>query len=290
MTSTNTLKSVFFLALLTALLVVVGRMLGGTSGMIMAFGLALVMNFGSYWFSDKIALSMSGAREVSPDEAPDLHRMVDEVAYLSKMPKPRVYIMQNPSPNAFATGRDPNHAAIAVTTGIMGLLDRRELAGVLAHELAHVRNRDTLIATIAATIAGAISMLAQMAQWAMIFGGFGRSNDDEQGAGSVIGGLVMIILAPIIAMIIQLAVSRSREYEADATGARLVHDPLALASALEKLESGTALRPMADANPATAHLFIVNPFSGSNLARLLSTHPPIEDRVRRLRQMAGALS
>jgi heat shock protein HtpX len=290
MTSTNTLKSVFFLALLTALLVFVGRMLGGTSGMIMAFGLALVMNVGSYWFSDKIALRMSGAHEVPPEQAPDLHRIVDEIAYLSKMPKPRVYIMDNPSPNAFATGRDPKHAAIAVTTGIQHLLNERELRGVLAHELAHVRNRDTLIATIAATIAGAISMLAQMAQWALIFGGFGRNNDDEQGAGSVVGGLVMIFVAPIIALIIQMAVSRSREYEADATGARLAHDPLALASALEKLETGTAMRPMVDANPATSHLFIVNPFSATNLAKLFSTHPPIEDRVRRLRQMAGAIS
>lgn len=290
MTSTNTLKSVFFLALLTALLVLVGRLLGGTSGMVLAFGLALVMNFGSYWFSDRIALSMAGAREVSPEEAPELHRMVEEIAYLSRMPKPRVYHIPSPSPNAFATGRDPNHAAIAVTDGIMQLLDRRELSGVLAHELAHVRNRDTLIAAIAATIAGAISMLANMAQWAMIFGGFGRSDDDEQGAGGLVGGLLMIIVAPIIAMIIQLAVSRSREYEADATGARLMHDPLALASALEKLERGTAIRPMVGANPAASHMFIVNPFSATNMAKLLSTHPPIEDRIRRLRKMAGVLT
>lgn len=285
MTSTNTLKSVALLALLTALFLLIGRAIGGTSGMIFALVMALVMNFGAYWFSDRIALSMAGAREVTPDEAPDLHRMVDEIAYLSGMPKPRVYIVENPSPNAFATGRDPQHAAIAVTTGILNLLDRRELMGVLSHELAHVRNRDTLTSTIVATIAGAISMLAQMAQWALFFGGFGRRDDDE-GPG-VLGGLFMIILAPVIATLIQLAISRAREYEADATGARLMHDPLALASALEKLEQATMLRPMLDANPATAHLFIVNPFSGSNLATWFSTHPPLADRIRRLRQMAG---
>jgi heat shock protein HtpX len=277
MTSTNSLKSAAFLALLT---------LGGTGGMLLAFGFAVVMNFGAYWYSDKLALSMAGAHEVSPAEAPELHRIVEEIAFQSSMPKPRVYIVQTPSPNAFATGRDPQHAAIAVTTGIMGLLDRRELSGVLAHELAHVKNRDTLWSTVAATIAGAISMMAQMAQWAMIFGGIGRQSDEDEGPG-LLGGLVMIILAPIIATIIQLAVSRSREYEADATGARLSHDPLALASALEKLERGTMMRPMVEANPATSHLFIVNPFSGSNLAKLFSTHPPLEDRVRRLRQMAG---
>ena len=288
MTSTNTLKSVFLLALLTALLAAVGRALGGTGGMVIALAMALMMNAGAYWFSDKIALSMNGAQEVSEEQAPDLHRMVEEVAYLSGMPKPRVYVVDTPSPNAFATGRDPQHAAVAVTTGIMGLLDRQELAGVLSHELAHVRNRDTLTATIVATMAGAISLLAQMAQWALIFGGFGRRDDDE-GPG-VVGGLFMIILAPIMATLIQLAISRAREYEADATGARLSHDPLALANALEKLQRGTAIRPMVDANPATAHLFIVNPFSGSNFANLFSTHPPIEDRVRRLRQMAGLLS
>jgi heat shock protein HtpX len=286
MTSTNTLKSVVLLAALTALLVFVGRAIGGTGGMLVAFGLALAMNFASYWWSDKLALSMAGAREVSPEAAPGLHRMVEEIAYLSGMPKPRVYIVDSPSPNAFATGRDPNHAAVAVTTGIMHLLDERELRGVMAHELAHVRNRDTLISTIAATIAGAISMLAQMAQWAMIFGGLGGRRDEEEGPG-LIGGLAMIIVAPIIAMIIQLAVSRAREYEADATGARFVHDPLALASALQKLERGTEHRPLVEANPATAHLFIVNPFSGQSIAKLLSTHPPIEDRVRRLHRMAG---
>lgn len=286
MTSANTLKSTLLLAVLTALLVLIGRAFGGTGGMVLAFGLAIAMNFGAYWYSDKIALSMAGAREVAPAEAPGLHRIVEDIAALSGMPKPRVYIVQNPSPNAFATGRDPQHAAVAVTTGILGLLDERELRGVLAHELAHVHNRDTLTATIAATIAGAIGMLANMAQWGLMFGGLGRRDDDE-GPG-LVGGLVTIIVAPIVATIVQLAISRAREYEADATGARLVRDPLALASALQKLERGTQVRPMLDANPATAHLFIVNPFSGRNLAGLFSTHPPIEDRVRRLYQMAGS--
>jgi heat shock protein HtpX len=285
MTSTNTLKSVFLLALLTALFVLVGQALGGQSGMIIAFSMAILMNFGAYWFSDKLALSMAGAREVSESDAPELHRLVEEASYLSTMPKPRVYVVDNPSPNAFATGRDPKHAAVAVTTGIWELLDRRELAGVLAHELAHVRNRDTLIATVVATIAGAISLLAQMAQWAMIFGGL-RRDDDEEGPG-LIGGLFMMILAPIIAVIIQMAISRAREFEADATGARLCHDPLSLASALEKLERATSIRPMVEANPATSHLFIVNPFSGTNLMKMFSSHPPVEERVRRLRQMAG---
>lgn len=288
MTSKNTLKSVFFLALLTALFLIVGDVLGGTSGMMMALVFALLLNGGAYWFSDKLALKMAGAREVTQDEEPDLHRTVEEVSYLSGMPKPRVYVVDSPSPNAFATGRDPRHAAVAVTTGIRGLLDGRELAAVLAHELAHVRNRDTLISTIVATVAGAISMLAHMAQWALIFGG-GRQGDDEDGPG-LAGGLFMIILAPIIAMFIQLAISRAREFEADATGARLSHDPLSLANALEKLERGTAIRPMLEAEPATAHLFIVNPFSGAAIAKVLATHPPVEERVRRLRQMAGMVS
>lgn len=284
MASTNTLKSTLLLALLTALLVLIGRALGGNGGMLLAFGLAVVMNVSAYWYADKIALSMAAAREVAPAEAPGLHRIVEEIVYLSGLPKPRVYVVDNPSPNAFATGRDPRHAAVAVTTGILGLLEERELRGVLAHELAHIRNRDTLTATIAATIAGAIGMLAQLAQWGLMLGGVGRRDDDE-GPG-LLGGLITIILAPIIAGIVQLAISRAREYEADATGARLVHDPLALASALQKLERGTQIRPMAEANPATAHLFIVNPFSGLNVAGLFSTHPPTEERVRRLYRLA----
>ena len=286
MTSANTLKSVALLALLTALLLFIGRTVGGNGGMILALVMAVAMNFGSYWFSDKLALAMSGAQEISPEQAPDLYRIVEEIASLTRMPMPRVYIVQSDSPNAFATGRDPKHAAVAVTTGIMRILDERELRGVLAHELAHVRNRDTLISAIVATIAGAIGMIAHMAQWALMFGGLGRSDDRDDG-GSVVGGLFAIIVAPIIAMLVQLAISRAREYEADATGANLVHDPLALASALQKLETGTAYRPMADANPATAHLFIVNPFGSMNIAQLLSTHPPLQERVRRLHRLAG---
>lgn len=286
MTSSNTLKTVFFLALLTALLLFVGQALAGRAGLYLALGLALVMNFASYWFSDKIALAMNGAREVSYEEAPELHRIVEEIALYARMPKPRVYIVDNPSPNAFATGRDPEHAAVAVTTGILGILNYDELRGVLAHELAHVRNRDTLIATVVATVAGAIGMIAQMAQWALWFGGLGRSSDDDEGPGWA-SSILMIIFAPIIATLVQLAISRAREFEADATGARTINDPLALASALEKLERGVAYRPMVEANPAAAHLFIVNPFAGVNLTNLLSTHPPIPERVRRLRQMAG---
>ena len=286
MSAGNTIKTVFLLTLLTVLFILVGDAIGGRGGMLMAFMLAMVMNFASYWFSDKIALQMAGAREVSEQEEPDLHRLVQELATYARLPKPRVYIIQNDSPNAFATGRDPQHAAVAVTTGIMRILNRSELAGVLSHELGHVKNRDTLIATMVAAIAGAITMLAQMAQWAMMFGGFGGRDDREGNSlGGLAGGLLMIILAPIAATIIQLAISRAREYEADATGARIMGDPNALANALEKLEMGVKYRPMQNANQVTAHLFIVNPFSGG-LSGLFSTHPPIAERVARLHKMA----
>ncbi len=287
MSTGNTIKTVFLLTLLTVLFILVGQAVGGRGGMLMAFILAMVMNFASYWFSDKIALQMSGAREVSEQEAPDLHSLVQELATYARLPKPRVYIIQNDSPNAFATGRDPQHAAVAVTTGIQRILSRSELAGVLAHELGHVKNRDTLIATMVAAIAGAILMLARMAQWAMMFGGFGGGRDREEGngLGGLVGGLVMIILAPIAAVMIQMAISRAREYEADATGARIMGDPNGLASALEKLEAGVRYRPMVDASQSMAHLFIVNPFSGG-LSGLFSTHPPIAERVARLHKMA----
>ncbi len=286
MSAGNTIKTVFLLTLLTVLFILVGQALGGRGGMLMAFMLAMVMNLASYWFSDKIALQMSGAREVSEEESPDLHGLVAELATYARLPKPRVYLIESDSPNAFATGRDPQHAAVAVTTGILRILSRGELAGVLSHELGHVKNRDTLIATMVAAIAGAITMLANMAQWAMMFGGFGRRDGEEgEGAGGLVGGLLMIILAPIAATIIQLAISRAREYEADATGARIMGDPNSLANALEKLEAGVKYRPMLTANQATAHLFIVNPFSGG-LSGLFSTHPPIEERVSRLRKMA----
>lgn len=279
---TNTLKTTALLAALTALLIVIGGFLGGRGGMLLFFGLAIVMNLGAYWFSGDIALRMAGAREVSEQEAPELHQLVAELATYARLPKPRVAIIDSPSPNAFATGRDANHAVVAVTTGILGILNRDELAGVLAHELGHVRNHDILISSIAATIAGAITMLAQAAQWAMIFGGFGGSRDDEDS--NPFAALLMIIVAPIAATLIQLAISRSREYAADDTGARLHGNPESLARALEKLEMATSVRPL-PVNPAVAHMFIVNPLKGVNFAGLFSTHPPIEERIRRLRAM-----
>lgn len=287
MSGSNRFKTALLLTALTVLFVVVGRLLGGNEGMVFAFLLAIGMNVGSYWFSDRLALAMSGAKEVSEREAPDLHRLVESVAYQARIPKPRVYIIDTMTPNAFATGRDPAHAAVAVTRGITQILDRDELAGVLAHELAHIKNRDTLIATIAATAAGAITMIANMAHWALMFGGLGRDEDGE-GAGGLLGlfgALLMIVLAPMAATLIQLAISRTREYDADATGARILGDPLPLARALEKMAYANRALPMA-VNPATAHQYIVQPAMSGGLAGLFSTHPPIEERVARLRQMA----
>ena len=277
----NRIKTVLLLAGMTAFLIVIGKLLGGRTGMYLAFILALGMNFFSYWFSDKIVLKMYGAHEVTPAEAPQLHQIVDELAREANIPKPRVYIIPDDSPNAFATGRNPEHAAIAATEGIMRLLTPVELKGVLAHEIGHVRNRDILISTIAATMAGAIMILADMARFGAIFGLGGR--DNEEGPG-IIGVLVMSIIAPIAAMLIQMAISRSREYLADETGAHLAHNPESLARALEKLSLGVQRAPM-DASPATAHMFIVNPLTGSSLMNLFSTHPPIEERVARLRAM-----
>ncbi len=287
MSLANTLKTTVLLATLTGLLVLVGRMVGGPTGMIIAFGFALLMNFGTYWFSDKLALAMSGAREVTPTDAPELHRMVADLARRANMPMPRVYIMETDTPNAFATGRDPKHGAVAVTTGIMRILDRDELAGVIAHELGHIKNRDTLISAVAATVAGAITMIANMAQWALIFGGLGGNSDEDDGGGigGLVGGLFMIILAPIAATLIQLAISRSREFSADAAGAQIAGDPIALASALRKIQGYNSARPMA-VNPSTAHQYIINPLSGSTVAGLFSTHPPTEQRIAKLEQMA----
>jgi heat shock protein HtpX len=276
----NRVKTVLLLAGLTAFLIFMGKVLGGRQGMYIAFVLALAMNFFSYWFSDKIVLRMYGAQEVSPEEAPQLHRIVEELAREAGIPKPKVYIIPDESPNAFATGRNPEHAAVAATEGIMRLLTPTELKGVLAHEIGHVQNRDILISTIAATMAGAIMILADMARFGAIFG-LGR--DDEEGPG-IVGVLVMSIIAPIAAMLIQMAISRSREYLADETGARLAHNPESLARALEKLSMGVQRAPM-DASPATAHMFIVNPLTGKSLMNLFSTHPPIEERVARLRAM-----
>jgi heat shock protein HtpX len=266
--------------------VVIGGALGGQGGMLLFFGIAVVMNLFAYWFSGDIALKMAGAHEVSPEEAPELHQLVEELATYARLPKPRVAIIDTPAPNAFATGRNANHAVVAVTTGILGILSRDELAGVLAHELGHVRNHDILISSIAATIAGAITMLAQAAQWAMIFGGFGGSRDDDDGY-NPFAALLMIIVAPIAATLIQLAISRSREYGADEAGARIHGNPESLARALEKLELASSVRPL-PVNPAVAHMFIVNPLKGVNFAGLFSTHPPLEERIRRLRAMQPA--
>ena len=272
------LKTGMLMAGLTALLMVAGQALGGQGGMMIALVMALGMNFFSYWFSDKLALSMGGAREVSPQEAPELHQMVGGLAVRAGLPKPRVYIMDQETPNAFATGRNPEHAAVAVTTGLMRILNRDELAGVLAHELGHIKNRDILISSIAATMAGAISSLATMAQWSMIFGG-GRSDDDDHGG--IIGTVVMMVVAPLAAMLIQMAISRSREYQADATGAAICGNPGSLADALGQLENANRRLPM-DVNPATAQMYIVNPLTGSWVANLFSTHPPIQERINRL--------
>ena len=276
----NRVKTVLLLTGLTVFFIFMGKFLGGRQGMYLAFILALGMNFFSYWFSDKIVLRMYRAQEVSPEEAPQIHQMVEELAHEAGIPKPRVYIIPDESPNAFATGRNPQHAAVAATQGIIRLLTPVELKGVLGHELGHVLNRDILISTIAATLAGAIMILASMARWGAILG-MGR--DDEEGGG-IFGVLVMSIIAPIAAMLIQMAISRSREYLADETGARLTHNPESLARALEKLSLGTQRIPM-DASPATAHMFIVNPLTGRSLMNLFSTHPPIEERVERLRAM-----
>lgn len=267
---------------MTVLLIFVGAAIGGRSGMIFAFGLAVIMNFGSYWFSDKIVLRMYGAQPVSEAQAPELYSIVRTLTQKAGMPMPKVYIIPEETPNAFATGRNAEHAVVAVTQGILRILSREELTGVIGHELSHIRHRDMLTGTIVATIAGAISMLAQMAQWAMIFGG-GRRDDDRDG--SPIAALVMMIVAPIAAMLVQMAISRTREYEADKGGAGLSGNPEWLASALLKLERGTQLIPMNDAKPATAHMFIVNPLTGGGLMKLFSTHPPIADRVKRLREM-----
>lgn len=277
----NTLKTTLLLGLLTGLIIGIGGYLGGSQGIVIAFIFAAIMNFGSYWFSDKIVLRMYNAQPVDEAQAPELYAMVRRIAQQANIPMPKVYIIPTESPNAFATGRSPQHAAIAATEGILRLLRPEELEGVLAHELAHVKNRDTLTSTIAATLAGAVMMLANMLRWSAIFGG---SQDDRDRGGGVLGLLAMTILAPLAAMLIQLAISRSREFEADATGARIIHNPFPLASALEKLETANEQMPM-PATPNTAHLFIVNPLKGSSFARLFSTHPPLEERIQRLRSM-----
>ncbi len=282
----NMFKTFMFLAALTALFLFVGGALGGRTGMTVALVMAGAMNFFAYWYSDKLALKMSGAREVSEAETPQLHSIVAGLAQKAGIPKPKVYLIAQQTPNAFATGRNPDHAAVAVTEGILRILNREELEGVLAHEFAHIRNRDILISSIAAVIAGAISYIATMAQWALLFGGFGSSDDDEGGAGGLVGGLIMMIIAPIAAALIQMAISRSREYQADATGAEICNHPMSLASALKKLDEWNHRVPM-EVNPATAQMYIVNPLTAASVAKLFSTHPPIQERIRRLRSMAG---
>lgn len=273
----NMTKTTLLLAMLTAFFVVVGGLLGGTNGMIIALVFATAINIAAWWFSDKMALKMSRAHEVTPQEAPELHRLVDVLAKRAGIPKPSVHLIDSPTPNAFATGRSPAKGAVAATTGLMQMLNRDELAGVMAHEIAHIKNRDTLISSIAATLAGAISMIADMAIWSMIFGG----GDEEEGAGA--GGFLMLFLAPIAALIIQMAISRSREFVADAEGARILGDPQPLADALRKLEISVKQRPM-DVSPATSHLYIVNPVFGG-MAGLFSTHPATEKRIARLQEM-----
>ena len=271
---------------LTGLLLLIGAAIGGQAGVVIALVFALALNFGAYWFSDRIALGMTHARQITEEEDPELFRLVAQQAQLASMPMPKVYEIDQESPNAFATGRNPKNATVAVTTGIRRILTREELAGVMAHEMAHVGNRDTLIMTVVATIAGAISMLAFMAQFAAIFGSFGGHSDDDEGGGggNIISLLIIAIIMPIAATIIRMAISRAREFQADQTGAHNCGDPEALARALEKLEMGSEIRPM-KVNEAASHLFIVNPLSGRSMARLFSTHPPIEERVRRLREM-----
>ncbi|TMA93970.1 MAG: zinc metalloprotease HtpX [Deltaproteobacteria bacterium] len=288
----NGFRTTILLAALTALVVWIGQMVGGPNGAVLALIIAGAMNFFSYWFSDKIVLKMYGAQEITANDDPELYGLVQDLTTRAGLPMPRVYIIPEETPNAFATGRNPEHAAVAVTQGIRRILNKRELAGVLGHELSHVKHRDILISSIAATLAGAISYLAYMAQWGMMFGG-GRDREEGGGGGNILSLLFMMIVAPLAAMLIQMAVSRSREYGADDGGAKVTGDPLALASALRKLHMGAQNIPLqvndATAN-ATAHMFIVNPLTGGGLANLFSTHPPMEERIARLEAMAKDMS
>ncbi|GAB6172143.1 zinc metalloprotease HtpX [Paradesulfitobacterium aromaticivorans] len=276
----NQLKTITLMSVLTILVILIGRGLGGEQGMIIAFIFALIMNGGSYWFSDKIALTMTRAVPLSREENPYLYEIIERLAYQAGLPMPRVYGIPSNQPNAFATGRDPAHAAVAVTQGLLQILSREELEGVLAHELAHIRNRDVLISTTAAVMAGVITTVANWAQWALMFGGLG--SDDDEGSG--LAALPLIILGPLAAMLVQMAISRSREYLADSTGAEIAGQPYGLASALAKLERASTMVPM-QVNPAASHLFIVNPLHGQRLISLFSTHPPIPERIKRLNSM-----
>ncbi len=277
----NGLKTAFLLTLMTLLMIGIGQYFGGRNGMVLALVFAGVMNFVSYFFSDKIALAMYGAQQVTREQAPRVYGIVERLTQRTGLPMPKIFVIPTESPNAFATGRNPHHASVAVTQGILGLLNDEELEGVLAHELGHVTNRDILISSVAATIAGAIMILARMAGWAAMFGGYGGRDDRDRGGGGAIGALLLMILAPIGAMLIQMAISRSREYAADETGAHITGNPYALASALQKLEAYSRRVPL-QASPSTAHLFIIQPFLGMSLASLFSTHPPTAKRIERL--------
>lgn len=279
----NSFKTVILMTVMMVLFILVGNLIGGQSGMMIAFLISLVMNFGSYWFSDKIVLKMYRAQEVTREQYPQLYDSVENLALKAELPMPKVYVMENPTPNAFATGRNPQHSAVAVTTGILSLLTRNELEGVISHELTHVKNRDILVGTIAATLVGTITFIARMAGWAAMFGG-GRNERDRD---NVFADLALMIIAPIAAMLIQMAISRSREFMADEGGAQISGEPLALASALNKLQQGNKLIPMTNAGTSSSHMFIVNPLSGKSLMKLFSTHPPIEERIERLQEIAA---
>jgi heat shock protein HtpX len=276
----NSVKTVFLMTLMMALFLFVGYLLGGNTGITIALVFSLVMNFGAFWFSNKIVLSMYRAKEVTRETAPKFYDLVERLSKQAGLPMPKVFLINDPTPNAFATGRSPEKAAVAATTGILQGLSNEELAGVMAHELAHVKHRDTLISTIAATLVGSISYIAHMAGWVFMFG---RGDDDDAGSG--IGGLVLLILSPILAMLIQMAISRSREFAADRGGAEITGNPLGLASALAKISRGNQIKPVFHSDPATAHMFIINPLHSSGVAKLFSTHPPTEERIKRLQEM-----
>ena len=275
----NVVKTVFLMTLMMVLFLFIGYQLGGNTGMTIALFFSLLMNFGSYWFSDKIVLKMYRAKEVNRESAPKFYDMIERLARQANMPMPKVYLINDPTPNAFATGRSPKKAAVAATTGILQGLSNDELAGVMAHELAHVKHRDTLISTIAATLVGSITYIAQIAGWIFMFG----RSDDREGGG--IGGLVLMILSPILAMLIQMAISRSREFAADKGGAEITGNPMGLASALQKIARGNQMKPVNHSNPTTAHMFIINPLRGGGISKLFSTHPPTEERIKRLEAM-----
>ncbi|MGE5859135.1 MAG: zinc metalloprotease HtpX [Ignavibacteria bacterium] len=277
----NMLKTVFLMTAMMILFLLVGYLLGGSTGMTIAFIFSLIMNFGTYWFSDKIVLSIYKAKEVNRETAPRLYTLVEELASRANLPMPRVYVIEDATPNAFATGRNPQNAAVAATTGILRILDSNETAGVIAHELSHVKNRDILTGTIAATLVGTITYIAQMAGWALMFG----RNDDDDGGG--FSSLALLIVAPVAATLLQLAISRAREYSADEGGAEISGKPLSLASALAKLQAANKQKPLRSAAPATAHMFIVNPLSGSSIMKIFSTHPPVEERIKRLQEIAA---